>query len=138
MPNHAISSFDVTSWDETAYHETETGPKLTRAVVGKTFSGDLEGASTAELLMCRANAAAAIKGAGYVAIEIIDGQLDGRKGTFVLQHGGVMVGAVPQNTFAYILPGSGTENLEGITGEAEIAVDKEGNHSLALSYEIAE
>ncbi len=137
MPNHATAAFDVTRWDETPYHDPAGGPRLSRTVVGKTFTGDLVGDSTAELLMCRSDPADPKAGAGFVASELFEGRLHGLSGTFVFQHGGLMAGTATPKTFGHIVPGSGTDELKGLTGDAVIAVDGKGKHTLTLTYEIA-
>lgn len=60
----------------------ETGPKLARAKVKKIFRGDLEGESSAELLLCQADDGSA----GYIGLERVVGRLAGRTGSFVVQH----------------------------------------------------
>ena len=39
-------------------------------------------------------------------------------------------------TPASIVPGTGTGELEGITGEGTMLADDEGNHTLTLTYEL--
>ncbi len=55
MAKRAISSFEVMGWDQTPYGNQGEGPSLSRATVRKTFTGDLSGESSAELLMCQAD-----------------------------------------------------------------------------------
>ena len=43
MKNIARSRFAITSWDEKPYHEGPDQPRLTRASVTKTYTGDIEG-----------------------------------------------------------------------------------------------
>ncbi len=136
MTIRAISSFDVTGWDQTPYEEEVTGPQLSRATVRKTFRGDLVGESTAELLMCQADPSDLSSGAGYVASERVVARLSGRAGTFVLQHWGLSGGGGPQKTAGHVVPGSGTGELAGLLGEVEISVDANGDHTLTLDYDI--
>jgi hypothetical protein len=138
VTNRAVASFDVTGWEEKPYHDPEGGPRLSRTVVAKKFTGDLVAESTAELLMCQASAADVKAGAGYVANERVEGSLNGRVGSFVLQHGGLMRGGSPEKTFGHIVPGSGTGDLKGVIGDVEVAVDSDGRHTMTLTYEIEE
>ena len=138
MSTHATASFDVTGWDETPYDEPADGPRLARATVRKTFRGDLEGESTAELLMCQADPDDYSAGAGYVASEHVTGTLDGRQGTFVLQHGGLSGEVAGERTFGHVVPGSGTGELEGLRGEAEIRQTPDGEHTLLLDYDFGD
>lgn len=129
------ASFDVTGWEQAPYAEPDHGPTLARATVRKTFRGGLQGESVAELLMCQADPKDLGAGAGYVASERFVGTLDGKSGTFVLQHGGLTGAGAPQ-TFGNIVPGSGTGELAGLLGTAKISVGTDGKHSLALEYEL--
>ena len=36
-----------------------------------------------------------------------------------------------------IVPGTGTGELEGISGEGTMLADEDGNHTLTLTYELA-
>ena len=89
----AIASFDVTGWDQSPHESEDGGPSFSKATVLKQFSGDLEGESKAELLMCQADVADLTAGAGYVASEVVTGSLAGHRGSFVLQHWGDTTGS---------------------------------------------
>ena len=102
-----------------------------RVHIGRSFSGDLEGESTAELLTATTPAGSA----AYVALDSIAGRLGGREEPSVLEHHG-LISSDGSSTSATIVPDSGTGELEGITGSGEIAVDADGNHSLELDYEL--
>ena len=106
------AEFEIDSWDEVPYHESAEGPKLSRIVIRKTYRGALEGTGVAEVLTAQG-----IKGAGYVASELIQATLDGRRGTFVIQHGGLADGE-EQSTFGTVVPHSGTADLSGLSGHA--------------------
>lgn len=125
------ASFDVTGWDQTPYEAPGTDASLARATVCKTFRGDLTGESVAEILLCQAVADDPGAGAGFVGSEVVTGTLDGREGTFVMQHGGVMGGAEPPYTFGTIIPGTGTGDLAGLAGTVEISRDADG-HRITL------
>ena len=131
----AVSSFDVTSWDETSTSEPAEGPRLARVTIRKVFRGDLDGESVAELLMCQTDPIE--DGAGFVASEVVTGRLDGREGTFVMQHGGLMGGGEPPRTFGNIVPGSGTGALAGLLGTVEIAQSETGEHTITLDVRFA-
>lgn len=131
----ATSSFDVTGWDQSPPSDEAARPSLSTAVVLKSFSGDLEAESRADLSMCTADPTDIAAGAGYIASEVVTGQLHGRAGTFVMHHWGVS-SAAGQHTGGHIVPGSGTGELAGLTGSIEIAVDAEGAHSITLDYEL--
>jgi hypothetical protein len=101
-----------------------------RVHIDKTFTGDITGTSTVEMLSVQAEG-----GAGYVALEHFEVQIDGRAGTFALLHCATMEGDRPWATWP-IVPGSGTGELAGITGEGQIIIAADGGHTLVLRYEL--
>ncbi len=102
---------------------------LGRMSIEKQYTGDLEGASKGQML----TGGTAIKtSAGYVAIELVTGTLKGRKGSFILQHTGVMNRGAPSLVIT-VVPDSGTGQLEGIRGTMAIKIDG-GKHSYELNY----
>lgn len=133
MPRIEIP-FDVTGWEQSGSGMPGEGPAIARATVKKSFRGDLQGESTAELLMCTADGKNLAAGAGYVAMERVVGTLAGRAGTFVYQHVGLSGPGIEASTSGHIVPGTGTGALAGITGTAEIRTD--GGHRLILDYEL--
>lgn len=59
--------------------------------------------------------------AGYVAVETVDGELDGLRGGFAFQQFGTMT--APDQQLRYeIVPGSGTADLAGITGTLDLEI----------------
>jgi hypothetical protein len=112
-----------------------TGPEAMpgRMSIDKQFHGDLEAASKGEMLMV----GTAVKGsAGYVAIEQVTGTLQGRRGTFILQHNATMNRGAGELNIV-IVPDSGTGELEGISGRMNIVIAPDGAHSYELDYDFA-
>ncbi|OYO01103.1 uncharacterized protein DUF3224 [Propionibacteriaceae bacterium ES.041] len=71
--------------------------------------------------------------AGYVCFEIFEGSIDGHEGSAVLQQFGKMTGGDSELRYE-VVPGSGTDELAGITGVVELTVDETGQHRVRLSY----
>jgi hypothetical protein len=128
MPT-ARGSIDVTMEAEPPYLDQD-GIKLNRNVVRKEFSGELVGASEAQMV---AAYTATPGSAGYVAIEHFSGSLGGKSGSFVLQHHGLMNRGEAALTVT-IVPDSGTGELAGISGTLEIDSGA-GGHSYVLQYQ---
>jgi hypothetical protein len=102
---------------------------LGRMTIDKQFHGDLEATSKGQML----TGMTAVKGsAGYVAIERVTGMLNGRTGTFILQHTGSMNRGTPQLSVT-VVPDSGTDQLQGIAGKMTIII-AEGKHSYEFEY----
>ena len=102
---------------------------LGRLTLDKTFHGALEATSKGQMLAFSSS----IKGsAGYVAMEQVSGTLQGRRGTFVLQHSGTMTRGEPQLTVT-VVPDSGTEELVGLSGAMQIDISG-GKHAYLFEY----
>jgi hypothetical protein len=67
-----------------------------------------------------------------VAIEKVTGTLQGRTGSFALQHSGTMTRGVAEQSVT-VIPDSGTGELEGISGRMTIAI-ADGKHSYFFEY----
>jgi hypothetical protein len=117
MPR-AVATFHNDTYDEETYDNRE-GSVLGRLHITRTFEGDITGHSSAELLTARSPDGSA----AYVAIDRINGSVNGREGSFVLA-----------SSAGAVVPGSGTGELRGLAGEAEITVDEDGVHRLALEF----
>ncbi len=131
MPHHASGTFDVKLAPQPPEDKTE-GSTLGRMSIDKQFHGDLEATSKGEML----SAMSSIKGsAGYVAIERVSGTLQGRSGSFVLQHTGTMTRGAPQLTIT-VVPDSGTGQLAGLAGKMTIKIEN-GKHFYEFEYTLA-
>lgn len=104
---------------------------LGRMSIEKRYSGALDASARGEML----TASTAVDGsAGYVAVERVDGSLEGRAGTFVLQHSATMTRGVPQLSIG-VVPDSGTGELVGLVGRMKIEITG-GKHFYVLEYTI--
>ena len=131
MKKSANARFAIKSWDEKPYSEGENLPRLTRASVVKTFSGDIEGEGRVEyLMMYRSDGSAA-----FVGLERIAGRLGGRTGSFVLQRTGVFENGQAKESYS-VVPGSGTGELEGLSGDGSSAVGHGMEHPFSLNYDL--
>ena len=74
--------------------------------------------------------------AGYVALELVDGSVHGRAGSFALQQLGVMHDG-DQRLDYLVVPGSGSRELAGITGTLALTIDDRG-HSYTLTYSLGD
>jgi hypothetical protein len=107
------------------------GDFIGRMWVRKTIEGDLTGDGVAEMM----SVGTAVEGsAGYVAIDRITGTLGGRRGSFVLQHFGLMDRGEGTLTVS-VVPDSGTEELTGLAGSFAI-VNEDGVHRYTFDYDL--
>lgn len=130
--SRATGTFEITTTEQRALDAAE-GAKLARASMSKQFSGDLEGSSTVEMI----SALSEVRGsAGYVAIERVQARLDGRSGSFVLQHSGTMNRGM-SSLAIHVVPDTGTEELKGLDGTMTIDII-DGQHHFAFEYTLGD
>ena len=132
MKKSANARFAIKSWDEKPYSEGQNQPKLTRASVMKTFTGDIEGEGQVEyVMMYRSDGSAA-----FVGLERIVGRIGAKTGTFVLQRIGVFENGQAKESYS-VIPGSATGELQGLRGDGSSAVGHGMEHPFALHYDLA-
>jgi Protein of unknown function (DUF3224) len=109
---------------------TPEGPNLGRMSMDKTFKGDFEGIGKGEMITA---AGIAVKeSAAYSAVERLTGTLHGKKGSFALQHTGIMDRGQPSLTIT-VVPDSGTGALVGLTGKMDIMIEGT-EHNYVFEY----
>src|SRR5438552_16282423 len=86
MTSKARRTFEVQMIPQGQEEKIE-GVSMSRGSSDKQYSGDIEGSGKAEMLAALTNVKTS---QAYVAIERVVGTLQGRKGTFLLQHTGIM------------------------------------------------
>ena len=132
MTKHASGTFEVKMTPQTPEDKTKEAA-IGRFSLGKQFHGDIEGTSQGEMLAV----GTAVKGsAGYVAMEQVSAALNGRRGTFALQHTGTMTRGTPELSVT-VVPDSGTGQLSGLSGRMTITI-VDGKHLYEFDYTIAE
>ncbi len=102
---------------------------VTRMSIDKQLHGDLEATTKGEMLSAGDPKTGA---AGYVAMELVTGKLDGKAGSFALQHTATMDASGPRMQVT-VVPGSGTGELKGIAGAFTIII-ADGRHSYTFEY----
>ena len=135
---HASSTFTVSDWTPADPPDEVGGAPIptTAAPSGlahmvKTFEGDLSGRSVTWFLGCMNQQT----GEGsYAALEVVDGVLDGRSGTFNIVHAASTHGTDRYDELLTIVPGSGTGELAALRGSGRLVVDEDGTHRLDLDY----
>ncbi|CAN5888560.1 DUF3224 domain-containing protein [soil metagenome] len=110
----------------------DEGGALGRMTIDKVYTGDVVATSKGQMLMAMTSVKAS---AAYVAVERVSGTVHGKRGTFAMHHTGVMSRGTP-SLAVVIVPDSGTDELEGITGTLNIIIEK-GEHSYELDYDFA-
>jgi hypothetical protein len=140
----ATCRFEVASWSEEVFVDIDEGegttagdmyyPKrgLTRATVGYTYHGEVEGSSTLTYLIAYKADAAPVLG-----LEQFTGSIGGQEGSCVLMHTGSQdAGSV--SAHLDVVPGMSTGGLTGLRGEAELTIagHSDNGYELVLSYDL--
>ena len=102
-----------------------------RMLLDKRSHGALDATATGQML---ARMTATKGSAGYVAMELVSGSLDGKAGSFTLQHSGTMTRGVPSLSVT-VVPDSGTEALLGLSGKMDIRIEG-GEHFYDFDYSL--
>lgn len=105
------------------------GAPIGAMAITKTFHGDLDGASTGQMLAVRTSVEGS---AGYVAMERVEATLAGRHGSFALQHSGSMDKGA-QSLSVTVVPDSATGALAGLAGSMDIRIEG-GQHFYTFRY----
>jgi hypothetical protein len=131
MRQRAEGSFELTSWNEEPYEQIDDSRKLTRASVTQRFTGGIEGEGSVEWLMCYRSDGTA----DWVGMQQVTGEVDGRSGGFVLQTTGTFDGSAARGDWS-VVPGSGTGELEDLTGDGRMEAPHGSEASFVLEYEL--
>lgn len=129
--NNAHGTFDVKLAPQTPSDPSEGA--VGRMTIDKQFHGDLIASSKGEMLAIMSGSVK--DSAGYVAMEKVTGALQGRKGSFALQHSGTMNRGAQSLTLT-VVPDTGSGELAGISGAMKITIT-DGKHFYDLDYTIA-
>lgn len=120
-------TFQITGWDETPYIEGDDGSKKSHAKITQTYSGTINGTSELQYLMSYQSEASAV----FVGFEVITGEVNGKSGSFTLQHDGKFENGVASSQFT-VVPNSGTEELASIEGTGSFKSGESGKADYEL------
>jgi hypothetical protein len=126
--HHAIGTFDGTLQAQPGAAPAD-GITLGRLLLDKHYHGDLEASAQGQMLSAITGTTGS---AGYVAIEQVTGTLQGRQGSFVLQHHGLMDRGTPSLSVT-VVPDSGSGALTGLAGRMGIRIEG-GQHFYEFDY----
>ncbi|MYW42448.1 DUF3224 domain-containing protein [Streptomyces sp. SID161] len=111
MTTTAKGTLDVTDWMETSIAEAEGQSKQAAAQSEAAFSGDLQGRGRCDWLLVYPGEGPA----RFVGTQRFEGELSGRKGSFVLLLRGTFDATGAHVTWE-VSPGSGSGELVGLGG----------------------
>jgi hypothetical protein len=118
-------------WKEKSYNEAKP-QKQTEMTSGIELDGDLKAKGNAHMLMHYNDE----KTAHYAGHLVLDGNVGGKKGSFVLYEEGAYKGGLAKSKWK-IVDGSGTGAFEGISGKGSYEADSENTVHYELEYKLA-
>jgi hypothetical protein len=126
----ANGGFEINNWDEKPAGIT-VGPKVTRATVTQRFTGDIKGTGTTEYVMVYRPD----KTAEYSGVQIINGTVGTRKGSFALLVRGKYDGKEAVTKWE-VVPDASKGALKGLTGKGEFSAPMGSKGKYKLTYEL--
>jgi hypothetical protein len=111
MSINVEGSFEVTSWDEDQAGGLEETGKVSRATIGQRFTGAIEAETVADMVMNYSDDGTA----EFVGYHRVQGRVEDKAGSFVLQASGSYDGTSARTNFE-VVPGSGRGELAGLQG----------------------
>ncbi|MCA1715058.1 MAG: DUF3224 domain-containing protein [Gammaproteobacteria bacterium] len=132
MDQQAKGEFDVSRTAEPGC-DMGDGAVVGRNRFDKRFHGGLDASSVVQMLSVGTGVSGS---AAYVALERVTGSLQGRAGSFFLQHSGTMARGAPTLSLT-VVPDSGTDELVGLSGRMSIDI-VDGKHFYTLDYALDE
>ncbi|MEV7196004.1 DUF3224 domain-containing protein [Streptomyces sp. NPDC093510] len=126
-------TFTFAGWDEQPVVGADGGARIAHAAVVNDYTGAVEATGTS----CEYTIAYTSETVGaFVGYEFVDGKLDGRAGSFVIEQRGSFGADGTIRCSFTVLPGSGTGDLAGLTGAGSFTA-REGQSTTPYSLDYA-
>ncbi len=130
---HAVGQTTVKSYQPTVFDEVAGAPTLSDVHLTETFTGDIEGEGVAHVIQAtRADGAASFAG-----IERVRGAIGGKQGTFLLQVQGTVDDGKEMKAKWFVVPRSGTGELQGLQGEGGFTAELGHHGAIWLDYDFS-
>ena len=127
----ATGNFSVTGGSEQTVRDAPGEVKLTRVAGTQRFGGAIEGLGPVEWVFGYRPDRSAV----FAGFQRIEGSIDGRAGSVVLESTGEHDGRTSKGRWR-IVPGSGTGELAGISGEGSFDAPGGPEASYELEYRL--
>ena len=131
MNSESKGTFRVEEWNEEVVSEVEGAPTLKKAQVKKMYTGEIEGEGNVSYLFTYHTP----DEADIYGLERFQGAVDGRRGTFILEHKGEFVQG-KADIMQTILKKSGTHDLRGISGHIHFEAGMAEEYPVILKHHL--
>ena len=129
MESNIEGVFQITGWDESPYIENDDGSKQSHAKITQTYTGAIEGTSNLQYLMSYQSADSAL----FAGFEIVVGSVNGKTGSFIMQHSGKYENGVASSNFT-VVPNSGKGELVNIEGSGSFKSGESGKANYTAKF----
>ena len=129
--SRATGKFSVTGGSEQTVRETPGEVKLTRVSGTQRFDGGIVGEGSVEWVFCYRPDGSAV----FAGFQRIEGSIDGRSGSLVMESTGNHDGRRSKGHWR-VIPGSGTGELAGIGGEGSFEAPGGPQVTYELDYHL--
>lgn len=129
MTQQLNGQFQITDWQETTTFQNDDGQKVTTADIKQTYTGELQGTSKVQYVMCYTSDSHAL----FTGFEVITVEQNGTVSTLTLQHTGEFKNGVAVSEFK-VVEGTGTGTYSGSSGNGQFGAGEGGkaNYQLTL------
>ena len=128
MNSATSTTFHILTWVEESYEEITGGAKLTLAKVTQSYDGQIRGVGIVQYLM----AYSTLGTASFVGVERINGEVDGKSGSFVIRHLGEFAEGIARSSWT-VVAGAGTDELSQLAGTGSYVAGHSGVAELTLN-----
>ena len=129
--SRATGRFTVTGGSEQTVREAPGEVRLSRVSGTQHFGGAIVGEGSVEWVFCYRPD----RSARFVGVQRIEGSIDGRAGSLVMESIGDHDGRQSKGHW-HVIPGSGTGELAGIGGEGSFEAPGGSEATFALDYNL--
>jgi hypothetical protein len=129
--SRATGRFTVTGGSEETSHEAPGEVKLTRVGGTQHFGGGIVGDGSVDWVFCYRPD----RSARFLGLQRIEGTIEGRAGSLVMESTGNHDGTRSNGRWR-VIPGSGTGELAGITGEGSFNAPGGPEVEYELDYQL--
>ncbi len=131
----AAGTFKTISWEEATPPEGHVGPRVAHAHTSDQWEGLISGTSVADHVMYYTGDGENWGAGTFYGFELITGEVDGRKGRFVLLHVGSFDGTTVRADLS-VVEGSGTDDLAGLRGSGSFEATHGEGDATAYTFEV--
>lgn len=127
MTTRLTGQFKIAKWQEEPKFENEAGHKVSHADIKQTYTGDIEGTSVVQYLLCYTSAVHAL----FTGFEIITATVDSVESTLTISHTGQFAAGVASSQFT-VVENTGTGAFANKSGHGTFSAGEAGSANFEI------